>query len=45
MSFFKMIDINFIQPEVVIKNFESDKNTKYLELYLEILVIDKKTEI
>lgn len=30
MSFFKMIDINFIQPEEVIKNFESDNNKKYL---------------
>lgn len=42
MSFFKMIDINFIQPEEVIKNFENEKNTKYLELYLEIIVLDKK---
>jgi hypothetical protein len=30
MSFFKMIDMNFIQPEEVIKNFEADKNYKYL---------------
>jgi len=34
MSFFKMIDMNFIQPEEIIRNFESDGNKKYLQLYL-----------
>jgi hypothetical protein len=45
MSFFKMIDMNFIQPDEVIRNFEADGNKKYLQLYLEIIVLDKKTDI
>lgn len=38
-----MIDMNFIQPDEVIRNFESDGNKKYLQLYLEIIVLEKKT--
>lgn len=38
MSFFSKVDINFIQPDEVIRNFESEKNDKYLELYLETIV-------
>lgn len=45
MSFFSRVDINFIQPDEVIRNFEQEKNDKYLELYLETIVLEKKTEI
>lgn len=45
MSFFNKVDINFLPPDDIIKNFENEKNDKYLELYLETIVLEKKTDI
>jgi hypothetical protein len=36
MSFFKMVDINFIKPDDVIRSFEEENQTNYLILYLEV---------
>ena len=45
MNFFVMVPLNFIQPDEIIKKFENQKQERYLELYLETIVIDKNTEI
>lgn len=45
MSFFAMVPLHFIQPDEIIKKFEQKKEERYLELYLETIVIDKNTEV
>lgn len=45
MRFFELTPLNFLQSDKVIKKFEKDKNDKYLELFLETIVINRNTEI
>lgn len=45
MNFFKMVDLNSISPDEIIKQFEEEGELKYLEMFLEIIVYGKKTEI
>ncbi len=45
MNFFKMVELNAISPDEIIKQFEDEEELKYLEMFLEIIVYSKKTEI
>ena len=45
MRLFQLTPVNFLQSDKIIKKFEREKNDRYLELFLETVVINKNTEI
>lgn len=45
MNFFSMVPLNFVPPDEIIKKLEAQKQNRYLELYLETIVLQKNTEV
>ncbi len=43
MSFFKMVDLNSISPDEIIRQLEDEGEIRFLEMFLEIIVYSKKT--